>query len=149
MADIKTMDPHLYRLPPMEQSFALLDLPLADRLDHDAARNIVFIEFQGYAIHSMEEVDNVRRVVDAMCTDIGRKVALVANYDDFRIDEALSDAYFAMVEGLHARHYSQATRYATSAFMRAKLGGALSTRQATAAVFESRGEAMAFLDRRE
>ena len=73
----------------------------------------------------------------------------MANYDGFRIDEALSDAlsdaYFATVEDLHARHYSQATRYATSAFMRAKLGGALSTRQATAAVFESRGEAMAFL----
>ena len=29
--------------------------------------------------------------------------------------------------------------------MRAKLGGALSTRQATAAVFESKGEAMACL----
>ena len=88
----------------------------------------------------MEEVDSVRRVVDAMCAGIGRKVALVVNCDGFHIDEALNDAYFAMVEGLHARHYSQAT----SAFMRTKLGGALSTRQATAAVFESRGEAMAF-----
>ena len=77
----------------------------------------------------MEEVDSVRRVVDAMCAGIGRKVALVANYNGFRIDEALSNAYFAMVEGLHAGHYSQATRYAASAFMRAKLGGALSTRR--------------------
>ena len=58
-----------------------------------------------------------------MCAGIGRKVALVVNCDGFRIDEALSDAYFAMVEGLHAGHYSQATRYAASAFMRAKLGG--------------------------
>ena len=93
----------------------------------------------------MEEVDSVRRVVDAMCAGIGRKVVLVANCDGFRIDEALSDAYFAMVEGLHAGHYSQATRYATSAFMRAKLGGALLTRQATAAVFESKAEAMTFI----
>ena len=91
----------------------------------------------------MGEVDSVRRVVDAMCAGIGRKVALVADYDGFRIDEALSDAYFAMVEKLHAGHCSQATRYAASAFMRAKLGGALSTRQATNAVFESK-EAMAF-----
>ena len=92
----------------------------------------------------MEEVDSMRRVVEAMCAGIGRKVALVADYDGFRIDEALSDAYFAMVEGLHARHYSQATRYAASAFIRAKLGGALSTRQATAAVFERKAEAMTF-----
>ena len=94
---------------------------------------------------SMGEVDSVRRVVDAMCAGIGRKVALVANHNGFRIDEALSDAYFAMVEGLHAGHYSQATRYATSAFMRVKLGGTLSTRQATAAVFESKAEAMTFV----
>ena len=93
----------------------------------------------------MEEVDSVRHVADAMCAGISRKVALVANCDGFRIDEALSDAYFAMVEELHARHCSQATRYEASAFMRAKLGGALSTRQAIAAVFESKGEAMAFL----
>ena len=52
----------------------------------------------------MGEVDSMRRVVDAMCVGIGRKVALVANCDGFRIDEALSDAYFAMVEALHARH---------------------------------------------
>ena len=86
----------------------------------------------------------MRRVIDAMCAGIGRKVALVADYDGFRIDEALSNAYFAMVEGLHAGHYSQETRYATSVLIRTKLGGALSTRQAIAAVFESRGEAMAF-----
>ena len=54
----------------------------------------------------MEEVDSVRRVVDAMCAGIGRKVALVANYNGFRIDEVLSDAYFAMLEELYVRHYS-------------------------------------------
>ena len=86
----------------------------------------------------------MRRVIDAMCAGIGRKVALVADYDGFRIDEALSNAYFAMVEGLHAGHYSQETRYATSVLIRTKLGGALSTRQATAAVFESRGKRWRF-----
>ena len=57
----------------------------------------------------MGEVDSVRRVVDAMCAGIGRKVALVAlvaNYIEFRIDEVLSDAYFAMLEELYVRHYS-------------------------------------------
>ena len=93
----------------------------------------------------MGEVDSMRRVIDAMCAGIGRTVALVANYDGVRIDEALNDAYFAMVVELHARHHSQATRYAASALMRVKLGGALSTRQATAAVFESKAEAMTFL----
>ena len=34
----------------------------------------------------MGEVDSVRRVVDAMCAGIGRKVALVVNCDGFRID---------------------------------------------------------------
>ena len=60
----------LDRLQPMSRSFALLDLPPADRLNCNAARNILFINLQGYAIHSMEEVDSVRRVVDAMCAGI-------------------------------------------------------------------------------
>ena len=93
----------------------------------------------------MEEVDSVRRVVDAACAGVGRKVALVVNCDRFRVDEVLSDAYFAMVEELHARHHSQATRYATSVLIRTKLGGALSTRQTTVAVFESRGRRSRFL----
>ena len=53
----------------------------------------------------MDDVDCVRRVFAARCQQAGRKVALVANYDGFHIDEAISSSYFAMVEDLHAQYY--------------------------------------------
>lgn len=75
---------------------------------------------------------------------IGRKVALVVNYDGFRLDDGVADAYFEMVAELQASYYSTAVRYTTSAFMRAKLGAELSARRSAAHVFENRGEAVSF-----
>ena len=138
------MDPRIYRPKPMRLLAALLDLQLADRLSYDAERNTLFVNFEGLAIRSSEDIDSVRRVFEALCSGIGHKVALVVNYDGFRIDETLSDAYFEMVGELQRRHYSTATRYTTSAFMRMKLGAALSTRQSAAHVFETHAEAVAF-----
>lgn len=142
IGEVRTMDPRIYRSGAMGLAGALLDLQLVDRLSYDAERNILFVNFQGYAIHTMEDVACVRRVFTARCEKIGRRVALVANYDGMRIEEALSNAYFAMVDELHVSWYSTATRYATSAFMRLKLGAALSSRQTAAHVFETHEEAM-------
>jgi hypothetical protein len=123
---------------------ALLDLQLADRLSYDRERRTLFANFEGLTIRSSEDIESVRRVFDALCSGIGHRVALVVNYDGFRLDETLSDAYFEMVSDLQRRHYSTAVRYTTSAFMRMKLGAELSTRQSAAHVFETRAEALAF-----
>ncbi|MDM0003035.1 CoA-transferase [Variovorax sp. J22P240] len=145
---VKCMDARLYRAGPMGLSAALLDLQLTERLSYDGERNILFVNFQGYSIHDMDDVDSVRRVFAAQYQQAGRKVALVANYDGFRIEESVSDSYFAMVEELHAQYYSTATRYTTSAFMRMKLGSSLSSRQGAAHLFETQAEAIEFLRRR-
>jgi propionate CoA-transferase len=147
VGEVRRMDARLYRAGTMGLAGALLDLRLADRLSYDAARNILFVNFQGYAIRTAADIDSVRRVFKACCERIGRRVALVANYDGLRIEETLGDAYFAMVEELHAAYYSTATRYTTSAFMRMKLGAALSSRTAAAHVFETHDEAMEHLRR--
>ena len=98
------------------------------------------------AIRSAEDIESVRRVFEALCQRIGRKVALVVNYDGFRLDDTLSDAYFEMVSELQTQYYSTAVRYTTSAFMRLKLGDELAARRSAAHVFETRGEATAFAD---
>ncbi len=144
---VAVMDARIYRPVPMGLADALLDLRLADRLTYDAERNTLFANFEGMSIRTPEDVESVRRVFDTLCTRVGRKVAMIANYDGFRIDESISDAYFDMVGWLHAKHYSSATRYTTSAFMRMKLGASLPMRNASAQVFETRAEAMAFSER--
>jgi propionate CoA-transferase len=141
---LKTMDPRVVRAKPMQLFAALLDLQLADRVSYDAERNTVFANFEGMAIRNADDIDSVRRVFETLCRRIGRKVSLIVNYDGFRLDDTLSDAYFEMVSGLQAKYYATAVRYTTSAFMRAKLGVELSARRAAAHVFETRGEAAAF-----
>jgi propionate CoA-transferase len=142
--ELKTMDPRIFRPKPMQLIAALLDLQLADRLSYDAERNTLFANFEGMAIRSADDIDSVRRVFEGLCRRIGRKVALVVNYDGFRLDEALSDAYFEMVSALQAKYYHTALRYTTSAFMRMKLGTELQARQSAAHVFETHSEAVAF-----
>ena len=146
--DLIIMDSRLYERRPMGLASVLLDLRLNDRLSYDAERNILFVNFEGMAIRSHEDIESVHRVFDALCSNVGHKVSLIANYDGFQLDESLADAYFDMVAQLQAKHYTTATRYTTSAFMRMKLGASLPTRNAAAHVFETHAEAAAFLQRR-
>jgi propionate CoA-transferase len=146
IVEVKVMDPRIYRAKPMGLSAALLDLQLSDRLSYDSERNTLFVNFEGMSIRSMADIESVRRVFDLLCSKLEKKVALVANYDGFRVDDSLSDAYFEMVGELQAAHYTTATRYTTSAFMRAKLGAELGSRHAH--VFETHAEATEFLRRR-
>jgi propionate CoA-transferase len=146
---LRTMDSRICRPQPMQLFAALLDLQLADRLSYDTERQTLFANFEGMSIRSADDIECVRRVVEALCHRIGHKVALVVNYDGFRLDETLCDAYFEMVSGLQAKYYSTAVRYTTSAFMRLKLGVELSARRSACHVFETRGEALAFAARHE
>ena len=142
--NVQLMDPRIFRAKPMGLASVLLDLRLSDRVSYDADRNVLFANFEGYAVRNVDDIESVRRVFEALCGRIGRKVDFVANYDDFVIDDWVADAYFDMVAGLHAKYYATATRYTTSAFMRMKLGS-LVVRDAGSQVFESRAEAHAFL----
>ena len=146
--EVGVMDARIYQSRPMGLAKALLDLQLTDRLSYDAERNILFANFEGMSIRRAEDIDSVRRVFDALCGKVGRRLALIANYDGFQLDEALADDYFDMVAELQAKHYTTATRYTTSAFMRMKLGASLPTRHAAAHIFETHAEANAFLQRR-
>ena len=57
--------------------------------------------------------------------------------------EAVSDAYFSTITYLQQRYYETASRYTTSAFLRLKLGSALSDRNLAPHVFETKTEAHA------
>ncbi|MDM0108416.1 CoA-transferase [Variovorax sp. J22R24] len=142
---VSTMDARIYRPKSMGLAGVLQDLQLSDRLSYDADRNILFVNFEGMAIRSVEDIESVRRVFEALCVRIGHKVNVVVNYDGFRLDEMVSETYEEVVATLRTRFYSSARRYATSAFMRAKLGPGLQARHASAGVFETRADAAAFV----
>jgi len=142
--NLRTMDVRIFRDGPMGLDHVLLGRSLADRIGYDAERNTLFINFEGFEVKTVEDVDLVRREVERSCRSIGKPVALVANYDGFYLDPAVSDTYFSMIAYLEQRYYSSASRYSTSAFMRLKLGEGLSERHVAPHIFETQDDAQQF-----
>jgi propionate CoA-transferase len=142
--DPKAMSESLFRRGPMNLAALLQDMQLSDRLSYDAARNTLFANFEGLVVNTPADIESIRRVFESRCEGIGQRVALIVNYDAFRVDEALAERYLEMVAELQQRFYASATRYTTSAFMRAKLGSALAARDFAPHVFETRTEALGF-----
>jgi propionate CoA-transferase len=141
---VRLMDERIFRDQPMGLDHMLLGRGLADRISYDGERNVLFINFEGFEVRTIEDVDLVRREVERVCLEIGKPVALIVNYDDFYLEPRVSDAYFAMIAYMERRYYSSASRYTTSAFMRMKLGEGLAERHVAPHVFESRAEAQRF-----
>jgi len=139
------MDPRIFRDQPMELEETLLGIGISERVSYDAERNILFLNLEGLHVRNRDDVDRVRRVVEERCQTIGKKVALVVNYDNFLIDAAVSDTYAAMVRYMETHYYTTASRYTTSAFLRLKLGEALARRRVAPHIFETADEAHAFV----
>ena len=140
----RPMDARIFKPEPMGLEQQLLGLSLAQRISYDQARNTIFINLEGFQVRTIEDVDLIRREMEARCKAIGHKVALIANYDGFYLDPTVSDAYFSMITYMQNRYYSSASRYTTSAFMRLKLGAGLAERDLAPHVFETSSEAQAF-----
>jgi propionate CoA-transferase len=140
------MDPRIFSDEPMQLDETLLGLGLAQRVSYDPERNTLFLNLEGMHVKTRDDVDRVRRVVEEKVQAIGKKVALVVNYDGFVIDASVADTYAAMVRYMEMHYYTTASRYTTSAFLRMKLGEALSRRRVAAHIFETGEEAHAFVE---
>ncbi|BEP58826.1 MULTISPECIES: acyl CoA:acetate/3-ketoacid CoA transferase [unclassified Variovorax] len=135
------MDERIFHDEPMHLKDALLSISLADRMSYVSEKETAFYNFQGLKIQTRMDVEAVRGTAEKLLQPIGKKVQLIVNYDDFRIDEGVLDDYAEMVRDLSERYYTTVSRYTTSAFMRLKLGEALERRGVAAHVYESRSEA--------
>ena len=145
--DPKLMDERIFREAVMGLEHDLLGLSIDQRISYDPVRNTMFVNWEGFHVRTTDDVELVRREFEQRCRKIGRKVHLIANYDGFQLDPAVSDAYFSTITYLQGRYYETASRYTTSAFMRLKLGEALKERDVAPHIFESRQEANNLADR--
>ncbi len=139
------MDPRIFRDEPMQLEETLLGIGLAQRVSYDADRNTLFLNLEGVHIKTRDDVDRVRRAVEEKAEEIGKKFALVVNYSDFLIDAGVSDTYAAMVRYMETHHYTKSSRYSTSAFLRMKLGEALTRRKVAPHLFETQAEAQEYV----
>lgn len=121
----KLMDARIFRDEPMQLRHALLDRPLDTRMTYDPANNVFYIDLAGLSIHSVDDIERLRRAVESVTEPLGRKVYAIVNYDRLSIRPDLVDDYVTMVKGLMQRYYLRVTRYTSSTFLRMKLGEAM------------------------
>ncbi|MBK8046388.1 MAG: acyl CoA:acetate/3-ketoacid CoA transferase [Anaerolineales bacterium] len=127
----------------------LFRTPLDARYSYDKERDTVFVDFEGLTIRTVDDIRSIRETVSRVVGPIGRKVNAVVNYDNFAINSDLTDEYSALLEELAERWYSRITRYTTNAFLRLKLGDALSKRGVAPDIYATREEAELALGIRE
>ncbi len=124
---LKLMDAALFRDEPLGLRERLLAMPLARRFELDREQRMLFINFEGMAIDSAQDIaqieEAVQRLLEPLVHSAEDKVAVVVNYDNFTILPPLVESYSAMVERLTDRFYSAVTRYGTGGFLKAKLEG--------------------------
>ncbi|OWW20933.1 acyl CoA:acetate/3-ketoacid CoA transferase [Noviherbaspirillum denitrificans] len=136
------MDARIFVDEPMKLKDTLLSISLEDRMQYDAKKGAMFFNFQGLRVMNHKDVEDIRHAAERLCQPVGRKVKVIVNYDDFQIDESISDEYWAMVQDLQDKYYTHVSRYTTSAFLRMKMGTALESRGLAAHIFETQQEAM-------
>lgn len=142
----RPMDASVFGDGPMGLRARLLMLPLADRFGYDPASRTFHVNFERLSIRTRDDVEAVRREIEARLEPLGHKVYGVVNYDHFTLDPEVEDDWAAMVRELVDRHYLAVTRYTTSGFLRSKLGAALAARGVAPHIHETAAEARRALD---
>ncbi len=140
--DPKTMDERIFHPAPMGLRSRLVTMPFDARFAYDPDRNTLFINFERLAVRDTAIIEAIARKVASICQPLGRRVHAVVNYEGFELDREVEDAWAKTVSEIVAHWYDGVTRYTTSAFMRAKLGAALSRRKVAPHIFETAEEAL-------
>ena len=122
---IREMDARLFAEEAMGLREQLLSLPLEQRLTYDPGQRIFFVNFEGLAVRTMSQIDEIRCLIHQRLGPLGERVSAIVNYDNFSITPELLDPYVEMVRDIVEHYYSNVTRYTTSTFLRARLGNAL------------------------
>ena len=118
---LRLMEPSLFAEMPMNLRERMLTLPLAQRIDFDARSEILFVNFEGLAVDSPKDIEEIETEVVRRVGPLGMRVNVVVNYDHFSIRPELMDAYSAMVQRLTERYYARVTRYGATGFVKARL----------------------------
>jgi len=142
---LKLMDDRIFRNELMGIQHDFFDIGLEDRLNYDPSENLFFVNFEGYSIRTIENIQEIKTAVEDKLNPLNKKVYTIVNYDNFSIVPELVEAYTDMVKEVVNRFYISTTRYTTSAFLRMKLGDALTERDVVPHIYDNLAEARTVL----
>ena len=139
------MDPRLFRDAAMGIRGEFLLKELKTRVQYDETRNLLRLNFNGLEIDSLEDIDNIRQVVEQICKAAGRKVNTVVNYNAFKVNDQLMSDYIKMGADVIKTHYRKVARFTTNRDDNARFTDEFGTRRLPANLFASEEEAVRFV----
>lgn len=142
----QVMDPRIFADEPMKLERDLIAMDLDARVSLGPEGTSLFLNFEGLSVRSQDDIDAIRNAVATLCRPLDSRVQVIVNYDGFFLDDAVADAYAAMVQEVTDAFYTSVSRYSTSAFLRLKLGQSLSKRGLAPHIYESEAEARHHLE---
>ena len=145
MKSVQPMDARLFQTEPMQLRKSLVGVAFDARFSFSPELNNLFINFEYFEVKTLERVYAIEEKVERLLQPLQRRVHAVVNYEGFVLDREVEDAWAECVQRLVSRFYDRVTRYTTSAFLRAKLGDALTSREVAPHIFETDAEARAAL----
>ena len=121
--DLREMDAAIFTDAPLglgERSPLTLD----ERVEYRPDDNLVFVNFEGLTVTTADEAELLASYLNRRLHELGRRVNLIVNYDNFELGRPAEPRFFEMVREHERRYFLSSTRYSTDAFLRRKLGRA-------------------------
>ena len=134
--DLRVMDAAIFSDAPLglgERS----PLKLDERLDYRADDDLVFMNFEGLTLETLEEAEALAEFLGRWLHDLGSRVNLIVNYDNFELGSAAAPRFFEMVREHEQSYFQSSTRYSTDAFLRRKLGRAFAEAKRSQTIYRS------------
>jgi propionate CoA-transferase len=75
-------------------------------------------------VNTPDEAELLAGFLNRRLYELGRRVNLIVNYDNFELGRPAAPRFFEMVREHERRYFLSSTRYSTGAFLRRKLGRA-------------------------
>jgi propionate CoA-transferase len=134
--DLREMDAAIFTDAPLglgERSPLTLD----ERVHYRAHDNLVFINFEGLIVNTSDDAEMLAGFLDRRLHELGRRVHLIVNYDNFELGRPATPRFFEMVREHERRYFLSSTRYSTDAFLRRKLGRAFAEARLSQQIYHS------------
>lgn len=143
--DVITMDSLIFRDQPMNirQQFMLKEF--RSRVHYCKESNTLHLDFNGLELENKEDVDNIERIVEDMCQQVGRKVNAIINYNGFRLDDNIFDAYMEMGRSIINKYYRRVARHNIHDSTRRRFKLEYQDRNLEPNMFVTRDDALKFL----
>lgn len=141
---LRQMDPLIFREAVMGLQHRSL-LSLKERLQYHEADNVLYVNFEGLTIETVDDVRTLAVYLDRQYASFGKRFNVIVNYDNFHLNPSASEAFFAMVKHNQEQYFLSSTRYSTNAFFRHQLGQLFTEAHLEQRIYGSFDEARAHL----